>query len=305
MGVITETLFGLPNPATDGFIVGEPNSPESTAALYGLSMLHTLFNLINTLILVWFTNLIAKIVCAIIRAPKNQEKEVFKLKYISAGPLATPELSVEQAFNEVIHFAQISKNGAKYAQEAINETDNNKLNTLKEKLVKYEEISDRIEFEIATFLNAVSAEEISESTSMKIKAMYKIIGELESLGDSGESISRILSRKNIHKKEFDAESIKNLNTMAEAVNDAYDAMITNLNAAHRGELVEISNAYNAEERLNNLRNDFRDAMIEDLENNRNNYQSNIYYIDIINAYEQMGDFMINISQDLEKAFIEK
>ena len=305
VGFITESIFGLPNPAADGFTVSDAASPDATSALYGLSMLHTLFNTINTLILVWFTKLISKAVCWIIRAPENQEKEVFKLKYISAGPLATPELSVEQAFNEVIHFAQISKNGAKYAQEAINETDNNKLNTLKEKLVKYEEISDRIEFEIATFLNAVSAEEISESTSMKIKAMYKIIGELESLGDSGESISRILSRKNIHKKEFDAESIKNLNTMAEAVNDAYDAMITNLNAAHKGELVEISNAYNAEERLNNLRNDFRDAMIEDLENNRNNYQSNIYYIDIINAYEQMGDFMINISQDLEKAFIEK
>ena len=305
VGFITESIFGLPNPASDGFVVSEAASPEATSALYGLSMLHTLFNTINTLILVWFTKLISKAVCWIIRTPENQEKEVFKLKYISAGPLATPELSVEQAFNEVIHFAQISKNGAEYAKEAINETDNNKLNTLKEKLVKYEEISDRIEFEIATFLNAVSAEEISESTSMKIKAMYKIIGELESLGDSGESISRILSRKNIHKKEFDAESIKNLNTMAEAVNDAYDAMITNLNAAHKGELVEISNAYNAEERLNNLRNDFRDAMIEDLENNRNNYQSNIYYIDIINAYEQMGDFMINISQDLEKAFIEK
>ena len=305
VGFITESIFGLPNPASDGFVVSEAASPEATSALYGLSMLHTLFNTINTLILVWFTKLISKIVCSIIRTPENQEKEVFKLKYISAGPLATPELSVEQAFNEVIHFAHISKNGAKYAQEAINETDNNKLNTLKEKLVKYEEISDRIEFEIATFLNAVSAEEISESTSMKIKAMYKIIGELESLGDSGESISRILSRKNIHKKEFDAESIKNLNTMADAVNDAYAAMITNLNAAHKGELVEISNAYTAEERLNNLRNDFRDAMIEDLENNRNNYQSNIYYIDILNAYEQMGDFMINISQDLEKAFIEK
>lgn len=305
VGFITENVFGIPNPAAEGFTVSDAASPEATSALYGLSMLHTLFNTINTLILVWFTKLISKIVCNIIRTPENQEKEVFKLKYISAGPLATPELSVEQAFNEVIHFAQISKNGAEYAKEAINETDNNKLNTLKEKLVKYEEISDRIEFEIATFLNAVSAEEISESTSMKIKAMYKIIGELESLGDSGESISRILSRKNIHKKEFDAESIKNLNIMAEAVNDAYEVMITNLNAAHKGELAEISNAYNAEERLNNLRNDFRDAMIEELENNRNNYQSNIYYIDIINAYEQMGDFMINISQDLEKAFIEK
>ena len=305
VGLITENLFGLPNPAADGFAVTESTSAEGTAALYGLSMLHTLFNLTNTLILVWFTSLIAKLVSIIIPAPENQEKEVFKLKYISAGPLATPELSVEQAFDEVIHFAQISKKGAEYAKEAINETDNNKLNTLKEKLIKYEEISDRIEFEIATFLNAVSSEEISKDTSIKIKAMYKIIGELESLGDSGETISRILSRKNIHKKEFDAESLKNLNIMADAVNNAYDAMISNLTAAHKGELTEISNAYNAEERLNNLRNDFRDSMIEEMDNNCNNYQTNIYYIDIINAYEQMGDFMINISQDLEKAFIKK
>ena len=305
VGLITENLFGLPNPAADGFAVTESTSAEGTAALYGLSMLHTLFNLTNTLILVWFTSLIAKLVSIIIPAPENQEKEVFKLKYISAGPLATPELSVEQAFDEVIHFAQISKKGAEYAKEAINETDNNKLNTLKEKLIKYEEISDRIEFEIATFLNAVSSEEISKDTSIKIKAMYKIIGELESLGDSGETISRILSRKNIHKKEFDAESLKNLNIMADAVNNAYDAMISNLTAAHKGQLTEISNAYNAEERLNNLRNDFRDSMIEEMDNNSNNYQTNIYYIDIINAYEQMGDFMINISQDLEKAFIKK
>ncbi len=305
VGLITENIFGLPNPAAEDFVVTEANTAEGTAALYGLSMLHTLFNLTNTLILVWFTSLIAKLVSIIIPAPENQEKEVFKLKYISAGPLATPELSVEQAFDEVIHFAQISKKGAEYAKEAINETDNNKLNTLKEKLIKYEEISDRIEFEIATFLNAVSAEEISNDTSTKIKAMYKIIGELESLGDSGETISRILSRKNIHKKEFDSESLKNLNIMADAVNNAYDAMISNLTAAHKGQLTEISNAYNAEERLNNLRNDFRDAMIEEMDNNSNNYQTNIYYIDIINAYEQMGDFMINISQDLEKAFIKQ
>ena len=305
VGKITETLFGLPNPAADGFVVSEPNSPESTAALYGLSMLHTLFNLINTLILVWFTDLIAKIVSAIIRAPKNQEKEVFKLKYISAGPLATPELSVEQAFNEIIHFSQISKKGAAYAKEAINEASTDKFETLRGKLVKYEEISDRIEYEIATFLNGVSAEEISESTSIKIKAMYKIVGELESLGDSGETISRILSRKNIHNKEFDAEAINNLNIMADAVAVAYDVMIANLTAAHKGELENITNAYNAEEHLNTLRNNFRDTVIEQMDNGDKNYQTTVYYMDIMNEYERMGDFMINISQYLERSFILK
>lgn len=305
VGVITENLFGLPNPAAEGFVVTDSNSPEGTAALYGLSMLHTLFNLTNTLLLVWFTKWIAQAVSWIIRAPKNQEKEVFRLKYISAGPLATPELSVEQAFNEVIHFARISKNGATYAQNAINEANTDKFEEYREKLVKYEEISDRIEYEIAAFLNEVSTEEISESTSIKIKSMYKIISELESLGDSGETISRILSRMNIHKKTFDADAIKNLNVMADAVYAAYDVMIENLIAAHKGELINISNAYIAEDRLNSLRNDFRDAVIEKIDNDGKNYQASVYFMDIINAFERMGDFMINVSQDLERGFINK
>ena len=305
VGIITENVFGVPNPAAEGFAVTDPNSPEGTAALYGLSMLHTLFNLTNTLILVWFTKSIAKAVSWIIKTPKNQEKEVFRLQYISAGPLATPELSVEQAFEEIINFAKISKNGADYAKSAINEADSDKFEELRKKLVKYEEISDRIEYEIATFLNKVSAEEISESTSIKIKAMYKIIGELESLGDSGETLSRILSRKNIHKKKFDSESIKNLNAMADAVNATYDVMIENLTAARKGELVEISNAYNAEDRLNTLRNNLRDSVIENIDSKGDNYQASVYFIDIINTYEQMGDFMINVSQDLERAFVKK
>ena len=305
VGLITEKLFGLPNPAAEGFSVPGPTSPEGTAALYGLSMLHTLFNMTNTLILVWFTGLIGKAVSWIIRTPENQEKEVFRLKYISAGPLATPELSVDQAFDEIIHFAQISKNGAAYAKEAINESESDKFEELRSKLVKYEEISDRIEYEIASFLNSVSADEISESTSIKIKAMYKIVGELESLGDSGETISRILSRKNIHKKVFDADTIKNLNAMADALDEAYDAMIANLVAAHKGELVNIANAYNAEDRLNTLRNNFRDVVIEEIDNGGKNYQTSVYYMDIINEYERMGDFMINVSQDLEKVYVHK
>ena len=305
VGWITENLFGVPNPAAEGFAVTAANSPESTAALYGLSMLHTLFNLTNTLILVWFTPLIGKLVSWIVRAPKNQEKEVFRLQYISAGHLATPELSVEQAFNEIIHLAKISKNGAEYARTAINEADTDKFEELRNKLVKYEEISDRVEYEIASFLNGVSSEEISEITSKQIKAMYKIIGELESLGDSGESISRILSRKNIHKKKFDDESIKNLNTMAKAVTDAYDVMIANLTAAHNGTLEEISNAYNAESNINTLRNNFREAAVEEIDNGSKNYQTSVYYIDLMNEFERMGDYMINISQDLERAFIRR
>ena len=300
VGKIIE-VFGLPNPAAESFAVVEGDMGSSTAALYGLSMLHTMFNTINTLILVWFIKYIEKAVVWIIK-PKNQEAEPFRLKYISAGPLATPELAAAQAFDEIVHFAEISRNGLGYAKQAI-AADAKHFDELREKLVKYEEISDRIEYEIAAFLNGVSAGDISEATSIKIKAMYKIIGELESLGDSGEAISRMLSRRNEHKKSFDTATIEKINLMITKVDSAYEVMIANLTAAHEGTLTSIANAYDAEEQINALRNELREAEIEALDNNDKNYQTSVYYIDIINELEHMGDFMINISQSLERAFV--
>jgi phosphate:Na+ symporter len=293
-------IMGLPNPADPTFTVTSASGAASTAALYGLSMLHTLFNTFNTLILIWFTGVMAKAVTRLIKEKENKEDKTLRLKYIEAGHLATPELSTEQAFKEIIHFANISRHGLGYIRAAINETNQDKFEELRGKLVKYEEISDRIEYEIATFLNAVSTEEISARTSLKIKAMYKIIGELESLGDSGESISRILSRRNIHNKTFDAETIKRLNAMIDLVDNAYRAMITNLTLASEGKLEEISNAYSAEDRINKLRNSLRDEEIESIESDRKNYQTSVYYMDIVSQLETMGDFLINISQTLYK-----
>lgn len=308
IGIITSGVFGIPDPSAAGFTITVEKAADGamlqtdtqTSALYGLSMLHTLFNTINTCILIWFIPFIEKLVYLVIKDSHSKDDNTFRLKYIEAGPLATPELATEQAFSEIIHFAQISRNGLGYARAAINENDPDKFEELRLKLVKYEEISDSIEYEIATFLNAVSAEEISERTSLMVKGMYKIIGELESLGDSGESISRILSRKNIHHKSFDAEAIKKLNAMTDLIDKTYDVMIENMHLAFEGKLTEISNAYACEDRINNLRNNLRDEEIESIENERKNYQTSVYYMDIISEFEKMGDFMINISQSLYK-----
>ena len=296
VGVVMDAV-GFYNPLTIDL-----TTPEAgPTLLYGISMLHTLFNITNTLILIWFSSTIVKIVEKLIKTPKNTEDEAFRLKYIDAGRIAAPEFASEQATKEIIHFAQICRNGLGYAREAINETDPDKFEELRKKLVKYEEISDRIEYEIATFLNAISAQEVSMATSYQIKSMYKIIGELESLGDSGESISRILSRKNIHKKEFDAENIKHLNGMIDLVDEAYAVMIENLNAYYSGNLEEIRNAYDAEDRINVMRNNLREQAIEEVEGgDSTSYLTSVYYLDIVSELEKMGDFMINVSQDLYK-----
>ena len=261
--------------------------------LYGIAMLHTLFNITNTFVLIWFTPLIEKAVVWLVKEPKG-ETEVFRLKYISGGPLSTAELSIAEAQQEILHFAEICRNGFGYIREAVNEQNPDKFDALNEKLIKYEEITDRIEFEIATYLNEVSKNEISEEAADEIKAMYKIIGEMESLGDSGEAIGRILKRKNAHNKVFDQSILDRLNKMMDLVQKSYDVMIENLK--NKKELTDISNAENCEYNINECRNHLREEHIVNIESNSYNYLTGVYYMDVLSELEKIGDFMINISQ---------
>lgn len=292
--------MGLPNPMD---IVHSAQiamtTEESMATLYGVSMLHTLFNTFNTLVLIWFVPVIVKIVSTVIKDKKGADDEVVKLKYINAGPLATAELSIGQARSEVVHFAEISRREVGFIRAAINATSDKAFEEMRVKLVKYEEIADRMEYEIASFLNSLPDESISDEARDEGKRMYKIIGELESLGDSGEAVSRILSRRNSHKRTFTSEQVEKLGKMLNVLDHAYEVMIENLKA-EKFEEIGLRLATDCEIELNELRNNIREEEIMQIEQNGANYQASVYYLDTVSELERMGDFIINISQALGK-----
>ncbi|MBR1949663.1 MAG: Na/Pi cotransporter family protein [Bacteroidales bacterium] len=277
--------MGLDNPLVAGA------SPNST--LYAISMVHTLFNIGNTLILVWFTNQIAQLVTKIIKN-KNDE-EVFRLQYIHGGMLSTSELSLNQAKEEIVHYADICRRQYVYAKSAINETDPEKFDALYKKLEHYEQVTDRIELEIAKFLNEVKDGVISDESGRRIQAMYKIISELESVGDSGFNIARILQRRNIHNMKFDEQMIKKLNYMIELLERGFDAMIYNLKKGYT-QINDIANAQDIETDINEYRNNLKEEHLLNLENKTYNYLTGVYYMDLVNECEHVGDFMINISE---------
>ena len=292
----TITWLGLPNPLYIDHTVAM-TADEATSTLYGISMLHTLFNVINTFVLVWFTKQIASLVTRLIKDKKSNEEDVVKLKYIDAGPLSTAELSVEQARNEVIHFAEISRRSVDFIHRIVHAKDNKEFEAMRDKLVKYEEIADRIEYEIAAFLNAMPDESISEETRETVKRMYKIIGELESLGDSGEAISRILSRRNSHSQTFSDEQVERIDTILKALDRAYEVMIQNLRNENDVE-IGLRLATDCEIEINELRNDIREQEIQRIERSESDYRSSVYYLDTVSEIERMGDFIINITQTL-------
>lgn len=288
--------FGMPNPNYVDFTDSANLENVKSSLLYSVTTMHTLFNLTNTCILIWFIPQIEKIVAWII--PSKSEDEVYRLKYIQGGPLSTAELSLDEAKQEIIHFATICKKGFAYVRSAVTESDAEKFEELRQKLVKYEEITDRIEYEIASYLNEVAKSDISEKSSRRIKGMYKIIGELESLGDSGEAIGRMLQRKTDHGKTFDDQQMKKLVRMMDVVECAYDAMLDNLKLPYTN-VLDISNATDAEYNINECRNSLREEHILNIEENPDyNYQTGVFYMDIVQELEKIGDFIINISQAL-------
>lgn len=262
--------------------------------LYSISMLHTVFNLINTGLLIWFIPLIEKTVRTIIKEKPSSEP-VGKLVYINAGMVSTPELALTEAEKEVSHFGRIMMKGLGYVKEAVETSDSaDKFEPWREKLVKYEEISDRIEFEVVSFLNKINREGLSDNSALKIKAIYRIVGELESLGDSGEAISRLIARAIEHKQKLSDDHRARLEEMMGLVSRAYEAMVYNLENA--GTISNIDNAVEAEVDINEKRDALREAELNRTDSNGESYFESVFYLALLEEFEKMGDFIINISQ---------
>ncbi|MBS7273641.1 MAG: Na/Pi cotransporter family protein [Bacteroidales bacterium] len=266
------------------------------APLYSISMLHTVFNLINTTLLIWFIPMIEKFVCAVIKDREGEERPE-KLVYINAGLIPTPELAVAEAEKEVLHFGSVMHKGLEHIKMAVENSGNEgAFRPWKDKLVKYEEISDRIEYEVVNFLNKVSRDHLSDDTKLQIKSLYRIVGELESLGDSGDAISRLIDRAIQHGQKLSKEHEDGIYEMITLVEHAYDAMEYNLK--NSATIRDIDNAIDAEISLNKLRDKLRDSQIENLDKEGEKYFEVVFFLSLVEALEKMGDYIINISQSV-------
>ncbi len=274
-------------------IVSILTTDADTAVLYGISTLHTLFNMVNTCVLIGLTPIIEKIVCAIIKDNKPKEKNT--LKYINAGLITTPELALVEAHKEIIKLGETMKQSLFCVSDSIDIcNDSSKFQPYRDKLVEYEQISDDMEFEIISFLNNLDKDRLSEDSSLKMRAIIRIVGELESLGDSGESISRTILHMNQYGRKFSDDHKTKLHKMITLLSNAYTSMLENISKEEI--LSNITNALESEYAINTFRSDCREQEMQKIEENGDAYFEGIFFINILEDMEKMGDFLINISQ---------
>lgn len=269
------------------------------AVSFGLSIYLTVYKLINFSIMIWFTKTYVKICDFCIRT-KNKEDEEFQLRYISGGLLSASELNITQAEREISLYGERVMRMWNMVEDLIHSNSgNDEFNKLFSRIEKYEEISDRMEIEIANYLNKVSGGRLSYESKLRISALLSIVTEIESIADSCYNIARTVVRKEDHNVNFPEEVYKNIDNMVNYIRDALKNMLYILQDIERVTESDLVNSFNKEREINNYRNMLRNENIENINSNKYEYQAGIYYMDIICEAEKLGDYIVNVVEGVE------
>ena len=266
---------------------------NAKAVPIGLSIFHTLFNIINLLLLVWFVPLISRIVIKM-QPSKGDVDEEFHLEHIGSGLMQTSELSVLEAKKEVSKFGRISSKLFKMIPELMTETDNKKFNNLMSRIKKYEDITDRMEVEIADYLAEAAKGELSDTASKKVRSMLSIVNDMERIGDICYQMSITIERKNEQKAYFTPELRTSLEEMIAEVLKALEIMNKNLNSEYKQ--VSMADANGAEDIINKMRNKLRKEYLTKIEKGEVKIQTGMIYNNLIHSLEKVGDHVHNITE---------
>lgn len=271
---------------------------------FGLSMFHTVFNLINGAIMIWLTGLYVKVVEKLVPA-KHSGDEEFQLKFISGGLMSASELNIAQAEKEIVVFSQRVQRMIAMSQNIVHNSTGNEFTKQFSRIEKYEEISDRMEIEIASYLNRCSEGRLSNEGKHRIAAMLRIVSEIESIADCCYGVAKILIRKQESHVSFNDEISNNIDSMFISVEAAMTNMLLLLRNFEGADQADIITSYNYEREINNLRNQLRTANVENINNHHYEYQAGIYYMDIIGSLEKIGDYIINVVDEVKDLYRQK
>ena len=275
---------------------------NSAKLSFVLAAFHTTFNVANTAILIWFIPQIEKFVCWVIKPKRVDEEEDFRLHFITAGFMKTPELSVLEAQKEIASFSERMQRMFGMVKDLLNLSSSIKnkdkntegdFNKLFSRIEKYESISDNMELEIARYLENVSDAHLSDDTKGKIRAMLREVSELESIGDSCYNMARTINRKYSAKQDhFIEKQYEHLHQMMGLT----DQSLTQMNQllGGRKEAYNVNRTFNIENEINNYRNQLKAQNIIDVNNHEYTYAEGTIYIDLVNECEKLGDYVVNV-----------
>ncbi len=277
------------------FTPGVPSdvSPDKLNAI--LATFHTTFNVLNTCILIGFIPWLEKLVILIIPSKPEQKDTDSQLKFISGGLMSTSELSILQAWKEVHVFAVRAQRMIGMVHDLFYEKDNTQFTKIFTRIEKYEGICDRMEYEIAQYLNQVADGRLSDQSKHEVHKMLRIVSELESVGDANYNLSRHIKHKHENNVHYTEKQERNVEQMIYLVTGAQNMMVQALERENitQDEFYEMTNIENE---INNFRDELKTQNMQAITDKEYDYSTGVNYMDIILELEKMGDYIINVEE---------
>ena len=264
-----------------------------------LAMFHTCFNVTNTAILIGLIPQLERLVCWLIPA-KTEEKsgseqseaEEFHLQYLQANLIQTPEIAVLQAQKETVQFGRRVQQMFGLVRQLLEETDDKKFAEIFAEIGRQEDFTDRVEIEIARYLEQVGMGHLSDETKAKVRQMMRQISELESIGDACYNLARTLNRRLESGLVFEGGQLSQLR----AIMVLCDEALTQMNVVMRGRREEhsIRDTFRIENDINSMRQRLKSDNIRAINNRDYDYALGTMFADVVNECEKLGDYVVNV-----------
>ena len=260
---------------------------------FGLSMFHTIFNLINIGIMIWFTKGYVYLVTKLVPGHAADTEEESHLTFISTGMVSTAELAILQARKEIALYGLRTQRMLSQVRDLYHEQDETDFVKKFSRIQKYENISDRMEVEIATYLTKVADGRLSDMGKHQIHAKLRVVSEIESIADSCYNLARTIQRRIENSEMFTEELDANVELMFNLVDSSMEQMLVVL-GADSVSISEVNKTQNLENEINNFRNQLKTQNVIDVKEGKYSYPTSVIYMDLIVECEKLGDYIVNV-----------
>ena len=263
---------------------------SQTVGYVGIAVMHSIFNIATTIILLPFTKQLVALSKIIIRDGKNEEPEI---KSVVTGLderfLKTPAVAVEACRSATDEMARITK---ETIIDALNLLTSEYSDETADSIIEREDIIDKFEDKINSYLIKISKASVTGADSRRVSKMMHCVGNFERISD--HAVNLVESAQEMHEKgiSFSAECVSEIkiinDAITENINKAIESYISNdLAVAHKVEPLE--------EVVDNLSTELKNRHIRRLQNDECTVELGYIFQDILTNLERISDHCSNIA----------
>lgn len=261
----------------------------SDSTMVQISIAHIIFNIVSTVILFPFANILVKLSCRLIPGKEAADEEMH-LKYLDERILNTPPFAIVQVGKEVKRMAEMAQKNFVAASNALIDMDVFNV----EKIAEREKAINFLNHKITSYLIKINSLDLLENDSKYIGSLFHVVNDIERIGDHALNLSEAAQKSAEDKLTLSDKAKEELRDL---FNTTEELLIGAIDAFDKQTLTvdESFKLYELEEHIDDLSDLYQNTHIVRLNNMECSTEAGMLFVNTITDFERVGDHAINIA----------